>query len=266
MNLPIANKTLGQHFLRDQNVITKITEDFAEASEVIVEVGPGPAVLTTHLADLKKPLKVIEKDERMVEYLEKVIPTENINFADALEFDYSTLFPDGEKIWLVSNLPYNVSTPLTIAFLKNPQIKWMTLMYQREVADKICPIDTREGKQMSSLMALIQTYFKVKLLIKVRPGAFQPPPKVESAVLSFERLEETALPLEEIPAFEKFLRVLYSQKRKQAGKVLKQYAQSEILKAAFIESNIPSTLRAEAFKLEDVQALYKAIKNQGKLK
>jgi 16S rRNA (adenine1518-N6/adenine1519-N6)-dimethyltransferase len=260
-SLPRANKTLGQHFLNDQDIIEKITSDFSSHADAILEVGPGPGILTKTLAEHKLPIFVIEKDQRFPELLEKIISNDNICLADALELNLEEFidekFSSPSALWLVSNLPYNISTPLTIRFLKCPKVQYMTLMYQREVADKIFPFDTRKGKAMSSLHALMATYFDIDLLCKVPPGAFTPPPKVESAVLKYSRKKEYEIPLEQVNSYEKFLRHLFSQRRKQVQKVLKSFYPQETIMKALDKLEIDPRLRSEAFTLSQVQLLYK---------
>lgn len=263
--LPVAKKALGQHFLVDQKVITKITDDFATDSQAIVEVGPGPGILTEGLSKHELPFHVIDKDERFPEYLKEYLPEENIHITDALEWDFEEGFKkwqwEEKPIWLVSNLPYNVSTPLLINFLQAPSIKFMTLMFQREVADKVFAFDTRKGKAMNSLMALSQTYFEVTLLCKVPPGAFSPPPKVDSAVLSFKRREQPPVALDDFKHFEKFLRHLFQFKRKQMGKILKSNFSQEALDKTWQALSLSPTTRAEALSLEEIQNLYTTLKD-----
>ncbi len=266
--LPQANKALGQHFLVDKKVISKITEDFKEEAQAILEIGPGPGILTESLSLHELPFHVIDKDERFPEYLEKFVAKENIHICDALEWNLEEGFAEwgwqDKDIWLVSNLPYNVSTPLLIAFLKAPSIKYMTLMFQREVADKVFAIDTRKGKAMNSLMALSQTYFETSLLCKVPPGAFSPPPKVDSAVLSFMRKENPVIALEDFLAFEKFLRHLFQFKRKQMGKILKGSFTQEAIQVACEKNGLAPSLRAEALDLNQIQNLYLSLKEASK--
>ncbi len=262
LELPYADKSLGQHFLRDQNVIKKITSDFESSAEAILEIGPGPGILTEHLAHIEKPFLVIEKDTRFQVYLEQFIKPSQITMADALQINLSAFFNDkglqGKKIWLVSNLPYNVASPLLINFLQAPEIKFMTLMFQKEVADKVFPFATTKNS-MSSLLVLSQTYFECDLLLKVPPGAFQPPPKVDSAVLTMKRRDIPLVPLAEFDKLEKFLRATFSQKRKQLGGVLKSFYSAELVAKHFGELNIPLTIRAEALTLEQVLDLYRRL-------
>jgi len=264
-NLPRADKNLGQHFLRDQKVIDDITDDFKDEAGAIVEVGPGPGILTEFLAKHDLPFYVIEKDKRFPEYLEKFIPSDSITLCDALEVNLNTFFEDknihDKDIWLVSNLPYNVSVPLLVNFIKAPQIKYMTLMFQKEVADKVITfISKKKNKAMGSLLALSQTYFEVSVLCQAPPVAFQPPPKVDSTVVSFKRIENPIIPLSEFQSFEKFLRKVFQFKRKQLGGVLKNFYEAEKLEQAFANCEIQRTDRAESFSLETIQKLYKELK------
>ncbi len=267
LELPLANKSLGQHFLRDQNVIDKICTDFKTQAQAILEIGPGPGILTEFLAKRANaeglPFFVIEKDDRFPEYLNQFISNDQITMTDALAVHLSAFFKekniDQKKIWLVSNLPYNISTPLLVNFLQASEIKYMTLMFQKEVADKVFPFSTTKNF-MGSLLALTQTYFDCALLCKVPPGAFNPPPKVDSAVLTMVRRETPLVPLSEFHALEKFLRLLFSQKRKQLGGLLKSSFPMPLLESSFNSLSIPLTIRAEALTLEQVIALYGMLK------
>lgn len=264
LELPSADKSLGQHFLRDQNIIQKICSDKLGAAEAIVEIGPGPGILTEHLALTGLPFFVIEMDTRFGVYLDQFIKSEQVTMGDALQIHLSTFFKEkgieNKKIWLVSNLPYNVASPLLINFLQAPEIKFMTLMFQKEVADKVFPFATTKNF-MSSLLVLTQTYFECDLLSKVPPGAFAPPPKVDSAVLSMVRRETPLVPLEEFRVLEKFLRQMFSHKRKQIGGVLKSYYLPAKIEESFSSLGIPLTLRAEALTLSQSLDLYRKLRS-----
>lgn len=264
LELPSADKSLGQHFLRDQNIIQQICADFKDQAEAIVEIGPGPGILTEHLAALGLPFHVIEMDTRFGVYLDQFINSSQVTMGDALQIHLSAFFKEkgleGKKIWLVSNLPYNIASPLLINFLQAPEIKYMTLMFQKEVADKVFPFATTKNF-MSSLLVLTQAYFECDLLVKVPPGAFAPPPKVDSAVLTMVRRDEPLVPLTEFRTFEKFLRQMFSQKRKQIGGVLKSYYLPEKIKESFESLGIPLTLRAEALSFAQSLDLYRKLRS-----
>jgi len=264
LELPSADKSLGQHFLRDQNIIQQICADFKNEAEAIVEIGPGPGILTEHLALLGLPYYVIEMDTRFQVYLDQFLNADQIIMGDALQVQLSNFFEEknlrGKKIWLVSNLPYNVATPLLINFLQAKEIKYMTLMFQKEVADKVFPFATTKNF-MSSLLVICQTYFECDLLLKVPPGAFAPPPKVDSAVITMVRRETPLIPLSEFKTLEKFLRQMFSQRRKQLGGVLKSYYLPEKIKESFDSLGLATTLRSEVLTLNQVIELYRKLRS-----
>lgn len=250
---PKADKKLGQHFLKDQAVIRDITNDFAAEAKDIIEVGPGPGVLTSPLAELEKNLHVIEKDARFIPSLSQL--TTEVYHDDALDFSWEELFSKigHSDIWLVSNLPYNVGTPLFIKFLAFAPIKFMTLMFQKEVGEKT--IARAKKNSMNGLEILTSIYFEGKLLRKVPPGCFSPPPKVDSIVISYRRKESPQFSLEEFYKIDRWCRVIFSQKRKQLGSVLKKHLtpdQFQMIKETFSEI-LPS--RAEALTREQVYDL-----------
>lgn len=258
--LPEANKKLGQHFLNDAEVIEKITTDFSEIADVILEVGPGPAILTTELAKYDKPLAVVEMDRRMIEYLKDLVLEKNIFFMDALKLNEEQLLEDlgwsDRKLWLVSNLPYNIASPLIVNFIQWKSVHQMTLMVQKEVGLKIIGKTAKGKDEMSSLHALCSAFFEVSELCKVSPDCFTPPPKVDSMVVSFNKREAPEIPVDEFRKYEKFLRSLFKLRRKQVYNVLKSQYDIEKLDLAFAHCNIPRTARAETFKRADVQLLY----------
>ena len=254
---PMANKSFGQHFLNSPSVINKITSPLPEGVDAIVEIGPGPAVLTPHLAAYKVPLFVIEMDERFVEILSPVVGTENIFRQDALEFDWPHFLQEKgfKSIWLVSNLPYNVSVPLTLSFLRIPEITHMTLMYQKEVAQKILPNDPRNA--MGSLHAMCLSQFELKNVVYAPPGAFVPPPKVDSQVLGFKRKLTPDISLSEIDSFEKYLRLVFGQRRKQLGGILKNDWGAETASKRLAAAGLDPQVRAEALSYQDVLKLFR---------
>lgn len=258
--LPHANKDLGQHFLKDQEVIQKITQDFADDCECILEIGPGPAVLTKELAEHGKPLAVVETDLRMKEYLEEYIKDEKILFMDALKLDEQELMQklswESKNVWLVSNLPYNIASPLIVKFLQWPTIKSMTLMVQKEVGFKIIGKTSKKKEEMSSLHALCSTYFEVSELCRVDPEAFLPPPKVDSMVVSFKRIAAPVIELSDFLNYEKFLRSVFKLRRKQVYNVMKTHYSTEALDGAFAHCNIDRKARAETFNKATIQLLY----------
>lgn len=255
---PMANKSFGQHFLSSPSVITKITSPLPEGTDAIIEVGPGPAVLTPKLNEYQLPFFVIEMDTRFVELLSPIVGIDNVFNLDALTFNWNEFLSkhDFKNIWLVSNLPYNVSVPLTLSFLRIPQITNMTLMYQKEVADKILPKDPRNS--MGSLHVMCKTQFNLRHVVHAPPGAFIPPPKVDSSVLHFSRKETPDISLVEISSFEKVIRLAFSQRRKQLGGILKAEWGQELTLQVLETAKISPQIRSEALSYQDVLHLYQA--------
>lgn len=250
---PSADKSLGQHFLHDINVIKSITDSIPPEADAIVEVGPGRGALTRHLADHPLPLHLIEKDHRFAPLLAPFTQEDRLHFQDALEMDWNRLLQPYRRVWLVSNLPYNAGVPLMRQFLRCPSIAFMGLMLQREVADKILT------PPMSSLMALVQTYCSCRRLLRVSPGAFSPPPQVHSTVISLTRIHSPSVPLEKFDRYEHFLRQLFNHKRKQVQNVLRRMVPQNKGEAALKKIHLPPSHRAESFNLGQIQLLYKEL-------
>ncbi len=183
-----AKKTLGQNFILDPRVLERIASVVKDPEDqVIVEIGPGLGTLTEALlARHPKKLIAIEMDERLVPLLE-ALKSKYSNFdyvlQDALTIDWAT-FLDGQQITLVSNLPYNISTELTVRFAyAHDRFNQLVLMFQKEVGDRIkSSISTKDYGRLSVLSQLM---FDVKSRFHLPPSVFTPPPKVMSSVLSF---------------------------------------------------------------------------------
>ena len=208
------NKKLGQHFLIDQSILDQIIEsaDIEEADH-IVEIGPGIGILTRELLKKTNKVTAIEIDKRMIpligEYTNKELTIINEN---ALQ----TPFPS-KRYKIVANIPYHITSPLLRhAFMESEQApESLTLLIQREVAEKIC-----DEKSAGMLTILVNLFGKPKIVTKVPPEAFLPPPKVDSAVMHIDCFSE---PLAEKPILEeifKLTKIALSQKRKMLSKTL----------------------------------------------
>jgi 16S rRNA (adenine1518-N6/adenine1519-N6)-dimethyltransferase len=196
---PSPKKSLGQHFLFDKNILGKIVRLAGVIpGEAVLEIGPGPGGLTRALLDTGARVWAVETDRRMIEHLrEGGFEGVEIIEGDALRTDYLQLAKAaGEPFRLVANLPYNISGPLLALLLKERQaFKSMTLMFQKEVAQRIAA--GPGGRVRGNLSVLAQIFCEVKVVMKVPPGAFRPPPKVESAVIRLDPLAKTILPIDD---------------------------------------------------------------------
>ena len=237
-----ANKRLGQHFLLDLNITRRIARIAGDLSgQSVLEIGPGPGGLTRALLEAGARVVAIEKDDRFVPILEPLIEWSEgkleIVQADALEVDQEAL-ADGQA-QIISNLPYNVGTELLVRWLKaGPWRGAMTLMFQKEVAQRIVakPGDDAYGR----LAVLAQARCTAKLDFTVPPRAFTPPPKVASAVVHLNKLQD-AYP--HLDALERVTAAAFGQRRKMLRSALRSLTPEPeaLLHAAGLEP----TARAE---------------------
>ena len=138
--IPAPDKNLGQHYLNNQSTIESICNDFPGSYDGIIEIGPGPGTLTKTLVKKNIPIALIEKDSRFEPILLELGQNIKLYREDALEFSVDEIFEFSEvkSWWLVSNLPYNVGTPIMLKYCKFPLINNFTLMFQKEVAQRAC--------------------------------------------------------------------------------------------------------------------------------
>jgi 16S rRNA (adenine1518-N6/adenine1519-N6)-dimethyltransferase len=208
-------KSLGQNFLISDHVIGKIlTEAENVKFQHLIEIGPGLGSLTDYLIQLSPEIKLIELDRRLCEYWRN--KNAEVIEADALRWDWSKL-NSLEDVLLVSNLPYQISSSLVIDRCEGPSsLKWMILMFQKEVAQRLMAEVGSEHYGMLSVMA--QLHFKIRKVTDAAPRDFQPPPKVASRVLYFERL---AAPAVETKVILNLLKQGFAQRRKKLVNNLK---------------------------------------------
>lgn len=269
MSIHHRKKQFGQHFLQSADIIQKIVSPVPQDVQGIIEIGPGRMALTQKLEQHGLRFLAIEKDRELIPLLSEKLNSDQFVIADALDIDFKQElalrnFPwnTSTPIWLVSNLPYNVATPLFRKFLELEPITHMTLMFQKEVGLKFL------SQTLNSLAALGQTYFEIELVSLVSPKAFWPMPKVDSIVLSFKRRKTPHLPLSEVDAFEAFSRKVFAFNNKKLGNVLnRQFKESLPFQGSdAITQNIvvklfgDPNLRARNLKLTDLYKLYSELK------
>ncbi len=263
INRPRPNKELGQHYLTSKNVIDSIVMNPPKEA-FIIEVGPGPGALTEKLHALfGEAYHALEMDERFRESLH-YLKDNQLTFADATKIDFDLFIQklgSPSPLWVVSNLPYNASVPLFLAFTRCASIDGMTLMFQKEVAEKILPPSGKKNPT-GSLMMLGQNYFEITQLCKVPPGCFSPPPKVDSLVLTFRRRPNPLISLTEFLTYEDFLRKIFQGKRKQLGTVLKMSYPQLQRESFWAQAAVPSTIRSESMSVSEVNSLYQLLKKE----
>ena len=182
IDITVAKKSLGQHFLQDEQAIRTIAEAVPEGAQVL-EIGPGKGAITEALLARAAHLTVIEKDTRFAERWQKraeqcdKLTVVHADVLDKLERTVANAKPE----WIVGNLPYNISGPLTARLAALQLAGGMVLMYQREVAERI--VAGPGGRVYGSLSVLVRHHYEPKRLLVLPPGAFSPPPRVHSAVV-----------------------------------------------------------------------------------
>lgn len=246
-----AQKALGQNFLLDQNITDKIIRESGDFEGLTVfEIGPGPGGLTRSLLKSKaKQVVAIEFDSRAVNALQSLKDFAGGRLelieGDALKVDLKDLSAEPRAI--VANLPYNIATPLLINWLKDIRKNqktygFMSLMFQKEVADRICA--QPGSKAYGRLSVIAQWLCGVRVIYDLPPSAFTPPPKVKSAVVHF-----VPLVLDEgdpsFEAVEKVTELAFGQRRKMIRSSLKAYM------SRIEELGIDPTKRAENLGVED---------------
>jgi 16S rRNA (adenine1518-N6/adenine1519-N6)-dimethyltransferase len=248
---PPRRRRFGQHFLHDPAVIGRIVDTVApRAGEHLVEIGPGRGALTRELLGCRGcTLDAIEIDRDLAAQLRaRFPPAANwvLHQGDALEFDYSELaHRRGGRLRIVGNLPYNISTPLLFRLLAHAAaIVDLTVMLQREVVARLTASPGNPDYGRLTVMLAPQT--RIERLFDVGPGAFQPPPRVWSAVV---RLTVRAAPLFAVsPGFGAVVTAAFAQRRKTLRNALSQLLSREQISACGIDPTArPETLSAQAF-------------------
>jgi 16S rRNA (adenine1518-N6/adenine1519-N6)-dimethyltransferase len=240
-------KSLGQHFLKDENICRKILSSLEQHSFTqLLEVGPGGGALTKYLLELKDiNFRAVELDDEKVEYLQKTWPLlkGKIIHQDFLEIDK----PFAGKFTVVGNFPYNISTQILFKVLEwKEEVECTIGMFQKEVAQRVA---AKEGSKVYGVISvLVQAFFTVEYLFDVSPGSFQPPPKVQSGVIRL-------LPNAEVPAMrsEKDFFLLVKTAFNQRRKTLRNAVRS-LFDAAILDNELFNK-RAEQLSVEQFAAL-----------
>lgn len=217
-----AKKYLGQHFLTDLGIASRIADTVDQTAERnVLEIGPGMGVLTQFLLEKEKNLQVIEIDGESVEYLKENFSRGldgRIIEGDFLKFNIDTLF-DGASFALIGNYPYNISSQIFFRVLDyRDRIPFVSGMIQKEVARRLA--SGPGNKDYGILSVLLQAYYDIEYLFTVPPGVFAPPPKVDSAVLSMKRNGVKSLPCDE-RLFKTVVKTAFNQRRKTLRNSLK---------------------------------------------
>ena len=214
-------KNLGQHFLVDLNIAKRIADTVDEPYPTlpVLEVGPGMGVMTQFLVEKPRPLKVVEIDRESVAYLKNTLPSLDIISGDFLRMDLNEVF-GGQQFVLTGNYPYDISSQIFFKMLDNKDlIPCCTGMIQHEVAVRMAAAPG--NKQYGILSVLIQAWYNVEYLFTVEPDVFNPPPKVQSAVIRMTRNQTTDLGCD-WQLFRRVVKTTFNQRRKMLRVSLRQ--------------------------------------------
>lgn len=216
----IRKKHLGQHFLTNPETARHIAGFLLQSAETTIEIGPGDGILTEALVDRSGRLILIEKDNSLLpDLLARFGDRVEIRQGDVLELLPGLLNEVGSAC-VVSNLPYNISSPVTFLLCQAAhRVPEMVLMYQKEVADRI-------RKETGPLHLATSTFFETSEKMKLKPGSFSPPPKVDSAVLHFARHKKFGV--EPDAMFFRFCRTVYENRRKLLARNLKRFGSDTV--------------------------------------
>lgn len=251
----VAKKKFGQNFLKDQSVLVKIIQAMPKNDNKIVEIGPGLGDLTKFLVDVKS-VEAFEVDTDLCKLLQSTFKEEidtkrlHINCGDVLQAWQSTLVD--EPYDLVANLPYYIATKIILKALEDPMCKNILVMVQLEVAEKFCA--NAGEKVFGSLGIITQSVGTANIVVKVPPTAFDPQPKVDSAVFLIQKNSDRC-----DKDFEDMLRVAFSQPRKTLMKNLSSKYDKELLIDVFKTLELIQTIRPHQVSTQDYHQLYNII-------
>lgn len=242
-----AKKHLGQHFLKDENIASKIADSLSlQGYQHILEIGPGMGVLTKYLLKKDKKIWVVEIDTESIDYLRNhfLHLSDRIINADFLKMDLTNYF-NKEPLAIIGNFPYNISSQIVFKAIENrDQIPEFSGMFQKEVAQRIAA--PPGNKTYGILSVLTQAFYNVSYLFTVPPSVFNPPPKVDSGVIRLERKKDYELPVD-AAFFFRVVKTAFNQRRKTLRNSLKSFQISDKLKEDAIFAQRPEQLTVEQF-------------------
>ena len=248
--LPKPRKRFGQHFLTDRHYLSRIVAAIdPKREDTIVEIGPGPGALTTELAKRVERLHVIEIDRELAAALRKHYASTQVvvHEGDVLEFDFAAL---PSPLRVVGNLPYNISTPILFRVAEMAErIVDGVFMLQKEVVDRM--VADPDTEAYGRLSVMLQYRFAMESLLHVPPGAFTPPPKVDSAVVRMVPLGSDRLRAKDEDLFYRVVAAAFSQRRKTLRNALKPVGAS----GSFEKAGIDLGRRGETLSVAEFVAL-----------
>jgi 16S rRNA (adenine1518-N6/adenine1519-N6)-dimethyltransferase len=256
---PPLKKALGQHHLVDGSLCRPLVGFLAPAGERVLEIGPGGGVLTAELLAAGARVLGWELDPEWALHLRRRLPDPNLTLVvgDALEIAWDRL---PAPTLAAGNLPYNVATVILERLLPHhARVPRAAFLVQKEVADRIVAPPATDA--YGSFSVIVAAFARPRLLGKVRPGSFRPPPKVDSAFVGLE-LQPPPLPDAEMPAFVKMVRLAFAKRRKTLRNSLASGWGKERAEAVLAAAGIPELARAEELGLGEFLKIFAQVRSQ----
>lgn len=251
-------KRFGQHFLHDKSIIQRLVDAIhPQPDDHIIEIGPGQGALTVPILKATHRMDVVELDRDLIPALKsrcKEFGELSVYEGDALAFDFAQLFRDAKPVRLIGNLPYNISTPLIFHLLQYAaNIKDMYFMLQKEVVDRMAAKVGNDAYGRLGIM--VQYHCQVAALFDVAPGAFYPPPQVQSSIVRLIPYQTIPHHAHDYEHFANLVKLAFAQRRKTLRNCLKTVLHDDDWKRVDVDPQ----LRPEQLRMEDYVKLSNAL-------
>jgi 16S rRNA (adenine1518-N6/adenine1519-N6)-dimethyltransferase len=270
-----AKKTLGQNFLKNKKILEKIIQaGKIKSDELILEIGPGKGALTQELLKTGNNVIAVEKDSRLITFLEEKFQEEiesgqfKLLEGDALELDYEKLNLVNQDFIIVANLPYYITGKFLSSTLSNDnQPKKIVLLLQKEIVERITGEERQNGKNKKNnkeniLSVSVKVYGDPKYITTVSRKNFSPEPKVDSAVLAIYNVSKGFFQDNNIleQDFFVFVKLAFGNKRKTLIKNLSQKFEKQNVEQILVKQNIDTRIRAEDLSVEELKEIFLSLK------
>jgi len=263
--LPPVRKSLGQHFLEDRRILERIVDALdPNPSDMVIEIGPGRGSLSEALVPRVGRLALVEYDRALAARLRQrysATPSVSVVEADVLDVSLASLAEGPFKV--IGNVPYYITTPILFHALEPPRATRIVLLVQREVADRI--VAAPGSKTYGALSVNVQAVATARIAFRVAPGSFNPPPKVESAVVVIEPRPDPVVNQSDEDSFRRFVQDAFGMRRKQMRRVIRAIASvdAETADAALGRASIDPAVRPETLSPADFARLRRELFSRG---
>lgn len=256
---PPVRKSLGQHFLSDPRILERIVDALAPTrGDTVVEIGPGRGALTDILKARAGKVVAVEYDRALAAMLRERYARSNVTIVEADVLSLDLHQTAGGPFLLAGNVPYYITTPILFQALQRPRAERSVFLVQKEVAERMSAAPG--GKTYGALSVNLQALATAELIMRVPPGAFRPPPKVDSAVVRVVPRTDPAVAVDEEAAFSAFVQAMFGMRRKQIQRVLRavRNLEADAAKETLEKLGVDPTLRPESLRPEQFAAVFRA--------